>query len=198
VAIWQWQSGNGTGWRFGARSRSPSAPAGISVGPLITVDRGDTTFAARSGFRFKVALVTSAGGNFGRPLITVDRGDTSEVSGGVSLAISKDLGGVQVAVFEVSGVGLFGVACIFCARAREGFSIAAPVPWSRDRRRHHGLRIGRAIATSRCGNQLNSAHVLDTKCFYSSCATLPFRAILPSATAHGTFHVSATSSTERT
>jgi hypothetical protein len=74
VAIWQWQSGNGTGWRFGARSRSPSAPAGISVGPLITVDRGDTTFAARSGFRFKVALVTSAGGNFGRPLITVDRG----------------------------------------------------------------------------------------------------------------------------
>jgi hypothetical protein len=81
VAIWQWQSGNGTGWRFGARSRSPSAPAGISVGPLITVDRGDTTFAARSGFRFKVALVTSAGRNFGRPLITVDRGDTSEVSG---------------------------------------------------------------------------------------------------------------------
>ncbi len=89
---------------------------------------------------------------------------------GVSLAISKDLGGVQVAVFEVSGVGLFGVACIFCARAREGFPIAAPVTWSRNHRRHHGLRIGRAIrathaicATSRCGNQLNSAHVFDTK-----------------------------------
>jgi hypothetical protein len=40
------------------------------------------TFAARSGFRFKVALAIGAGGNFGRPLITVDRGDTSEVSGG--------------------------------------------------------------------------------------------------------------------
>lgn len=39
------------------------------------------TFAARSGFRFKVALAISAGGNFGRPLITVDRGDTS--GGGV-------------------------------------------------------------------------------------------------------------------
>ena len=77
-----WHGGKWHGGRFGARSRSPSAPAGISVGPLITVDRGDTTFAARSGFRFRVALVISAGGNFGRPLITVDRGDTSEVSGG--------------------------------------------------------------------------------------------------------------------
>jgi hypothetical protein len=47
-----------------SKSRSPSAPGGISVGPLITVDRGDTTFAARSGFRFKVAL---GAGNFGRP-----------------------------------------------------------------------------------------------------------------------------------
>jgi hypothetical protein len=34
----------------------------------------------------------------------------------------------------------------FCARAREGFPIAAPVTWSRHRRRH-GFRIGRAIAT---------------------------------------------------
>jgi hypothetical protein len=75
-----WQSGNGTGWRFGARSRSPSAPAGISVGPLITVDRGDT----------------------------------SEVSGGVSLRCQGRS---------------FGLACIFFARAREGFPIAAPVPW---------------------------------------------------------------------
>jgi hypothetical protein len=81
---------------------------------------------------------------------------------GVSLTISKDLGG------PVGWVGLFGVACIFCARAREGFPIAAPVPWSRNHRRHHGLRIGRAIATSRCGNQLNSAHVLDTKRLFDS------------------------------
>ena len=55
-----WHGGKWHGGRFGARSRSPSAPAGISVGPLITVDRGDTTFAASSGFRFRVALVISA------------------------------------------------------------------------------------------------------------------------------------------
>jgi hypothetical protein len=53
---------------------------------------------------------------------------------GVSLAISKDLGGVGWGVLEVSGVGFFGVACIVCARAREGFPIAAPVPWSRNHR----------------------------------------------------------------
>jgi hypothetical protein len=71
---------------------------------------------------------------------------------GVSLAISKDF---AVSKWRCPGSVLFGVACIICARAREGFPIAAPVPWSRNHRRHHGLRIGRAIATSRCGNQLN-------------------------------------------
>jgi hypothetical protein len=65
------------------------------------------TFAARSGFRFKVALAIGAGGNFGRPLITVDRRDTSEVSGGGVLGDSKDLGGVRWGVLEVSGVGSF-------------------------------------------------------------------------------------------
>jgi hypothetical protein len=94
---------------------------------------------------------------------------------GVSLAIPKTLavsGGVSL---RCPGSVLFGVAGIFCARAREGFPIAAPVPWSRNHRRHHGLRIGRAIrathaicATSRCGNQLNSAHVFDTKRFFDS------------------------------
>jgi hypothetical protein len=39
---------------------------------------------------------------------------------GVSLAVSKDLSGVRWGALEVSGVGLFGVACIFCARARGG------------------------------------------------------------------------------
>jgi hypothetical protein len=120
---------------------------------------------------------------------------------GVSLPISKDLGGVRWGVFEVSG-------SVFWRRVH--FLRASPRRLS-----YRPAALGPAIiagimacesavpfratrATSKCGNQLNSAHVLDTKCFYSSCATLPFRAILPSATAHGTFHVSATSSTQRT
>jgi hypothetical protein len=48
------------------------------------------TFAARSGFRFKVALNIGAAG--------VSRGDTSEVSGGVSLRCQGRS---------------FGVACIY-------------------------------------------------------------------------------------
>jgi hypothetical protein len=45
----------------------------------------------------------------------------------VSLAISKDLGGVRWGALEVSGVGLFGVACIFAREPAKAFLSRAPV-----------------------------------------------------------------------
>jgi hypothetical protein len=71
----------------------------------------------RSGFRFKVALAISAGGNFGRPLITVDRGDRKAFAG---------------------------------SRAKNARDAKKPDTWSRNHRRHHGLRIGRAIPCHSC------------------------------------------------
>src|SRR4029453_16945065 len=103
-----------------------SAPGGISVGPLITVDRGDTTFAARSGFRFKVALgagnleskvalAISAGGNFGRaPDNRRPRGYLGGVRWGCPWRSPKTLA-VSGGVFLRCQGRCFGVACFFFA-----------------------------------------------------------------------------------
>jgi hypothetical protein len=88
----------------------------------------------------------------------------------VSLAISKDLGRCRWSVLEVSGVGLLASRASFArepakaflsARRSLGPAIIVGVTASESAVPFRATR-----ATSRCGNQLNSAHVLDTKRFF--------------------------------
>jgi hypothetical protein len=71
---------------------------------------------------------------------------------GVSLAISKDLGGVRWGVFEVSGVGLLASRAFF---ARE------PANEQRPYRQVNCLRDGRASIGNRDPGRVNKPRLID-------------------------------------